>query len=416
MTGLLQFFGYIDACAVYFTLQLVWCTIFSFALTGLVMLFRRILPPKLIFTKGMLWGLFLINPFLGKMKLFYESDLVVKATWWLTGSIMTYTWIARIYMAGVLLSFLYIFGKRLHLQRIVSRMDKQSAGGKSVYITNMNITPFTVGLLRTKIVLPKVMIDHYNRDEIETITRHEQTHIRLGHLWCYFLWDILRCLLWLNPFLIICQRYFRADMEDICDKVCIQNGGEKALEYGQLLLKSLKLLKSEQDSIASVATYAGEKDFQELKKRMEKIAGFRPYKKILCRSMVLMAAVLLCIAFMGISNISYARCNEIESILVYGYDPENGNAVILDNSDRLQQMISYDDNYVYVDREKFETLLNDKNPEQEVYIVFGGFQKLPGIGGNGNSCLYQADSGDKIVRIPYEKVKEGWMTILFKML
>lgn len=151
-----QFFGFLDGCAVYFTLQLVRCVMFSFVLLGLVMLFRRTLFSSRIFAKGMLWALFLIIPFLGKMKLFYENALVVKATWWLTGSIMTYTWLARVYMAGVILSFLYIFGRRMRLQRIVSSMKKGSVVGREVYIMEMNVTPFTVGLLRPKIVLPQL--------------------------------------------------------------------------------------------------------------------------------------------------------------------------------------------------------------------------------------------------------------------
>lgn len=416
MAGWLQFFGFIDACAVYFTLQLVRCVVFSFIWTGLVMLLRRTLFSKLIFAKGMLWALFLVIPFLGKLKLFYENDLVLKGTWWLTGSIMTHPWIAHVYMAGLLVSFLYIFGKRASLKRIVSRMEKQAVNGRTVYITDMNITPFTAGLLRTKIVLPKVMTEHYSGEEMEAVIRHEQTHIRLGHLWCYFVWDVLRCLLWLNPLLTLCQKHFRADMEDMCDRVCIQNSGGTAQEYGLLLLKTLKLLRSEQNSISSAATYAGEKDFGNIKRRMEKIAAFRSYPKALCRSAVLIAAVLFWIAFMGINSVSYARCSEVEDILVYAYDPEDGRAVILGSGEHLRQIISYDDSYVYVDRAAFEPLLRGMGAGQEIYIVFGGYQKLPGIGGGGNSCLYRGDAGDKTVRLPYEKLRDSWMTALFKML
>lgn len=416
MTGWSHFFSFIDAGAIYFVLQLVRCVIFSFAFSGFVMLFRRTLFSKLIFAKGMIWALFLLLPFMGKMKLFYENDLVVKATWWLTGSIMTYTWISHVYMAGVLISFIYIFGKRIRLRRAVSRMEKRMIGNRFVYITDMNVTPFTVGLLRPGIILPCVMADSYSGDELEAIIRHEQTHIRLGHLWCYFVWDILRCLLWLNPSLTLFQRYFRADMEEICDRVCIQNSGKTAQDYGRLLLKTLKLLRSERDNASSVVTYAGEKDFEDIRRRMEKIADFRSYRSVLCRSAAFMAGVLICIAFMGINSISYARCIDLDSILVYEYNPENGNAVILDSSERLQQMISYDDNYVYVDRDAFEAFLGEKNAEQEIYIVFGGYQKLPGLGGSGETCLYQVNSDEKIVRIPYEKAADDWMTVLFKML
>lgn len=412
----IQFLEFTDVCAVYFTLQLVRCVMFSFAWIGLVMLLRKTLFTKLIFAKGILWASFLVVPFLGKMKLFYEDALVLKATWWLTGSIMTYTWIARVYMAVVLISFLYTLVKRARLQRIVSRMKKHAIGGGTVYITDMNITPFAVGLLRPKIILPQIMADNYSRDEIEAIILHEKTHIRLGHLWCYFVWDILRCLLWLDPLLTLCQKYFQEDLEAVCDRVCIQSSGGNAYEYGLLLLKSLKLFRAEQKHISAAAAYAGKRDFKNIKGRMEKIAAFKSYRTIFCRCIVLIAAVCLCIFLMGIDSISYARCNDIENMMVYEYDAENGNVVIIDSSDRLKRMISYDEDYVYVDSSSFEALLREHHAEREIYIVFGGFQKLPGIGGGGDSCLYQANPDEKTVRLPYEKVKDNWSMTLFKML
>ncbi len=52
------------------------------------------------------------------------------------------------------------------------------------------------------------------------------------------------------------MRYLKEDMEDICDRVTIQKGGSTAYEYGQVLLKSVKLLKAEGVEIS--AAFAGE--------------------------------------------------------------------------------------------------------------------------------------------------------------
>lgn len=419
-----QFLGFLDGGALYFTLQLVRCALFSFAGLGLVMLLRRTLFQERVFAKGVLWALFLLIPFLGRLKLFYENAFVVKTTGWLTAGIMAHTWIAHMYMLGVWLWFLYIFGRRFRLRRIISPLERRCIGGKKIYSMEMNVTPFTAGLLNPKIVLPRIMIDNYSEEELRTIIRHEQTHIRLGHLWCYFFWEILRCLLWINPLLMYCQRYFQSDMEEICDRVCIQSSGRTAQEYGGLLLKTVKLLRTEQNNISSIA-YAGERDFADLKKRIQGIADFTPYGKRVCRGLAIMVVIGICAAFMGIRSISYARCSEMENILVYEYDPKSGSAKMIDSSEDLQQIISYDDEYVYVDRERFEPLLSGRKEGWEVYIVFGGYQKLPGIGGGGNSCFYRRDAAEvcdsidskkEILRIPYEKEEDSWMTVLFKML
>lgn len=416
MTVWSQFSRLMDYYMVYFTLQLVRCGIFSFLLIGLVMLLRKTLLAKWIFAKGTVWSLFLIIPFLGKMKLFYEHGFVKKATWQVTAGIMKYPWISHMYTAGILMMFLYIFVKRVRLHRIIIQMKRQSVHGRTVYITDMNVAPFAAGLLKPKIVLPKVAAENLSWNEIEAIIRHEQSHIRLLHLWCYFIWDILRCLIWLNPFLTICQKYFRSDMEDICDRVCIQNSGIPAREYGLLLLKTIKILKAEHQSQSSQAAYWGADNFNDIKGRMEKIINFCPYEKNLCRGMLFLSMVCLCIICIGINSISYARCREIEDILVYEYNPENGSTFILNNSDRLQQIISYDDNYVYIDRAAFESLLSGNSKDKEVFIVFGGYQKLPGMGTGGNSCFYQAGSDEEKVRIAYEKAEENWITVLFKIL
>ena len=202
----------LDFCAAYYTTQLVRCAAFSFVLIGLVMLLRKMLFSRRTFIRGLLWSSFLLIPFLGKLKLFYENKAVVGITGRITHGTMTCLWADRIYMAGILVTAICIFGKRIRLQRTVSGMEKVMFENVRIYVTDMNITPFTVGLLKPKIVLPKVMADSYSKDELKSVIQHEQTHIRLGHLWFGFAWDMLRCLLWINPLLTVFQKHFRADM------------------------------------------------------------------------------------------------------------------------------------------------------------------------------------------------------------
>jgi len=409
-----QLVGLIDFATVYYATQLVRCAAFSFVLTGLVMLLRKMFFSGRTFFRGMLWTLFLVIPFLGRLKLFYENEAVFKATWRITAVTTSWLWVDRIYMAGILAAAICIFGKRLRLRRTVAGMEKVMFESIHIYVTDMIVTPFTVGLLKPKIVLPKVMADNCGRDELRTVIRHERTHIRLGHLWCGFAWDILRCLLWPNPFLTIFLKAFRADMEDICDRVCIQNSGKEAHGYGLVLLKSLRLLRSGMEDVPPAATYVGEKDFADIKRRMEEIAGFRPYRKGLCICMATGAFLVIIIALLAVHNHSYMRCNENKDIMVGQYGVEN--EMISCDTGELSSMISYDDKYVYVDREAFEDFLCRNNAEGNICIVFGGFYKLPGLGGMAEICYYGRGSKDAVVQIPYEKMKENWYIELFKML
>jgi len=409
-----QLISLMDFAAVYYTTQLVRCAAFSFILIGFVMLFRKMLVSEQTFLKGMLWALFLVIPFLGRLKLFYENEVVLRATWRITTITSSWLWVDRIYMAGILVAAICVFGKRLLLQRTIAEMKKVMFESTHIYVTDMNVTPFTAGLLKPKIVLPKVMVDSYDRNELETIIRHEQTHIRLGHLWCGFAWDILRCLLWINPFLTIFLKAFRSDMEDICDRVCIQNSGKTAREYGLVLLKSLKLLRSGQEDVPPAATYVGEKDFADIKRRMEEIAGFCPYRKGFCMGMTAIAFLLIVAALLAVHTYSYARCNESRDILVGKYDGKK--EIVSYDTKELSRMISYDDKYVYVAREAFDDFLCRNNAEGDICIVFGGFYKLPGLGGIGEICFYESNSKDAVVQIPYESIQDHWYIKLLKVL
>lgn len=358
--------------------------------------------------------MFLVIPFLGRLKMFYENAAVLKATWRITAVTVSWLWGDRIYIAGILVTAICIFGKRIRLQRTVSGMEKVMFENVRIYVTDMNITPFTVGLLKPKIVLPKVMADSYSKDELKSVIQHEQTHIRLGHLWFGFAWDMLRCLLWINPLLTVFQKHFRADMEDICDRVCIQSSRRTAHEYGMVLLKILKLLSSKSEGTPPAVTYAGEREFADMKRRMGEIASFRPYRKKLCVGMLATAFLMIAAMLLAVHTHSYARCNESRDILVGNYDGEP--QVISYDTEELSQMISYDDRYVYVERQAFEDFLEENNAEGEIWIVFGGFYKLPGLAGIAESCIYESSSKDRIIQIPYESIRNYWYYELLEIL
>ena len=128
------------------------------------------------------------------------------------------------------------------------------------------------------------------------------------------------------------------------------------------------------------------------------------------------AALMIAAMLLAVHTHSYARCNKDENILVYEYDSE-GNADILDYGSSIHQIISYDDSYVYVDREAFEDFLDKNNATGDIFIVFGDFYKLPGFSsGGGVSCLYETGSDAGVFQIPYKRQTNDWMMTLFKIL
>ena len=228
----------INLCAVYYVIQLVRCVMISFAVFAFVFLLRKTFLKNRVFLKGMLWSLFIPVLFVGKLKFFYENTMgIILFSWW-NQILAKHAWISWLYLLVVSVYGIRLIHRKRKLKKLVAGMEKRNVEDTLIYITKLPVTPSTIGVFSPKIVIPEIMVKEYDRTELQTILLHEKTHIRLGHLFFYFLWDVLRVLLWLNPLLTIGTKFFREDMEEICDWVTIQKSQGKPYAYGQLLLKA----------------------------------------------------------------------------------------------------------------------------------------------------------------------------------
>lgn len=411
MTVRLSFF---DLCVVYYVIQLVRCALISFAVSAVVFLLRKTLLKNRVFLKGALWCLFIPVLFAGKLKFFYENITgVILFTWW-NEIFINHIWISRLYLCGVFVYAARLLHKRKRLKKLVLGMEKRKVENTVVYVAGMPVTPSTIGIFRPKIVMPEIILKEYDRKELQTILLHEKTHIRLGHLLFYFLWDILRVLLWVNPLLTIGTKFFREDMEEICDHVTIRRSRGSAYAYGELLLKSMRILQAESKDFNMYATFAGDNGYRGIRQRMTGIARYKPYKRLMAAGTLAVAALCVTGTVVWIQDISYDRYNESDIMFTYGYDGKE--VTFFDDSDILYQMVAYDDSYVYVDREAFEKYLYENNAAGDIFIVFGGFYKLPGLGGAGCSCCYEFASEEQVVKIPYESPASDWRVKLLKLI
>lgn len=404
-----------NSCAVYYVVQLVRCVLLSFVVFACVLILRKTALKNKVFLKGALWSLFIPVLFVGKMKFFYENGIGVKLFSRLTVMCMSHIWICWLYLCGVFLYAALLFYRRRKLKKMVASMEKRKVDGTVIYVTKTPVTPSTVGVFRPKIIMPEVILKRYEHKEFQTILLHEKTHIRLGHLWFYLLWDILRALLWLNPFLAISTKYFREDMEEICDLVTIKRSEGKAYAYGQLLLKSMRVLQAESEDFNMYATFAGDKEYQSVRQRVTRIARYKPYKGVVAVSTLVATMLCVVVVLLWTQNVSYDRYNPLDSIVVY--DMGTGTKLISDGK-ALREAVSYDESYIYVNAETFQELIRDSTVSYEnICFYVGGYYKLPGIGGGGVGFGYleTANLENGILKIEYVKHEDIFERI-FKML
>ena len=402
----------INNFSIYFSILLGRCAILSFLILFLVTMLRQTILKKFTFLRGLIWAIFFIVPFMGKLNLYYDNKQICDLFMWWNDVCMSYWPVRYGYLISMLICAGVIIYRRRKIQGLLQTMKNDYIFGQKILTSEMMTTPFVTGLFYTKIVIPKVILDNFETEELKMVLLHENTHIRLGHLWCYFLWDVLRILLWPNFFLTICMKDFREDMEDICDKVTIQRSGKDAYEYGKMLIKSIKVLQK--TTFETMATFVGEKNYIDMKQRVMKIAGYRPYNKWWICSLCVCSLSVLVGIFFCIKENSLPRYKELYDMVLID---DMGKTTILENSRILRKAISVDEEKVFIDRSTMNLILKDyKNEATNFSILFGGYEKLPGFGGRGNLIDVDYDGKEETLEIPYENSDKYISTIIFKMM
>lgn len=411
---LIRLLHFLNTIVCYLTMKLGRGVLLSYALLFIVLFLRRGFSGKSCFLKGFVWSLFLWLPFVGGLRFFYETKCGIYGFYWWVGMVMENYWIGWLYFAVMLVYGGYLCYRRKKLWDFVKKLEHFSG---NLYVSGEISTPFATGLLSPRIVLPRVMLEQYGREEIDMILLHERTHIRLGHLWCYFLWDVLQVLFWPNIFLTFCGKMMREDLEEICDRVTIQKSGKDACDYGRLLLRSMRIVQSEgwkRRLPASAGFTGGAGAYAVFRKRIENIMDFRRYRRFGTVLLILFCCVFLAGGFWQISQNSYARYTELEDILVYDM---SGKRMLLEDSERLRRAVTFDRETVYIRGEELEELLAEKGvEEEEFFVLFGGFMKQPGIGGGGDYIYVERAALDEgITKIEYEHCMD-WMVWMIKVL
>lgn len=331
--------------------------------------------------------------------------------WW-NDICMNHWWVRCGYLFCMLLYSGHVIRKYRKVWKYISSMEKGSICGQNILISETMATPFAVGFFQTKIVIPKILLEKLQFEELEVILLHEKIHIQLCHLWFYLLWDIIRILLWPNLFLTVCVKNFKEDMEDICDRITIRRSGRGAYNYGELLIKSIKILREE--AFGSVITFAGEKCYKDTKQRIIKIADYKSYEPKYAKALCVLGFIILAGLSLMIKKHSLPPyVEERNMVLMY----EEKETKILEDSETLRKAVSVDDESIFIDRKTMDlVLLQYGVKETEFWLLFGGYSKLPGFGGRGNLVYVDYSGQESVLKISYENSDEYFSTMIFKMM
>ncbi len=408
-----------DFVTVYLTTILLRCAIVSVIAALIVLLLRATILKRTVFLKGAVWSLFILVPFFGRLRIYFEGmkqSIKICLPFFLCQEIaISCPWVRIFYFSVIFLLLIYRCYTYVRMKKLlrntveVMRSDTYQGNmcqnpsgmilknpakygkeiadaislpelcGKKVCITEMDVSPCAIGLLNPRIVIPKVMTEKLSKEQLKTVMLHEKTHIRLGHLWIFFAWEIFASILWINPMLMLMEKRLRSDMEQICDRVTIQQSGYEPEEYGKLILKSSIWFRPNTNGLPAMLT--GEGVFRDIKERFEKIRDYSPYNRRKVAAGVAVFIAALSLAFVFIRYESHVKYEILPDVVVgdgYGrtyadYDVAAQNGAFLRTEDGIM-----------IDAEKLREILPEDFPRNRyVYFYYDIVMKIPGIGGGG---------------------------------
>lgn len=382
---------FLDFSSAYIVTVALRCTIVSFVLLAVVMIIRVTILKNTVFLKGMIWSLMLLFPFFGTLKAYYDAGIpgmkIISKPFHFSQEVaITFFWFRTAYMliAGILI--FRLLKQMGSMKKLYQAAEEKIIFGEKLGIIDLPISPCTFGLFSPKILFPKSMVEEFEDEELKTVIIHEKTHIRLGHLWIFFIWELLSSFYWMNPFLKLSFPLLRADIEEICDRVTIAASGKDHLEYGELILKTA--VNSIEMKKRIPAMFIGENGKRELKARCVKISKYKPFSGNYIRVMVAISLILLGGFFIFLIQHSYPKYEFLPNITVLD---ERGNMLADWESAESSGVVFRKDGKFMVDAKELRKVLPDDFPrEKYVYFYYDIFMKIPGMGGGGY-CAWLED-------------------------
>ncbi len=209
--------------------------------------------------------------------------------------------------------------------RVRKRVSVSIPLEENIYITDEEISPFVMGMIRPRIYLPGGL----GGKEQEYIILHEKFHIRrFDHVVKPVAFAAL-CIHWFNPLVWLAFGLFGRDMEMSCDEAVIRKMGEDVrADYSASLLA----LSMKRRLPGVVPVDFGEGD---TKGRIRNLASFRRTKKgVLAVLMAGAVTLILCLVFDRSTTEADADGSENSGVLLSGAgDLGNGGGLLPDADD-----------------------------------------------------------------------------------
>ena len=195
-----------------------------------------------------------------------------------------------------------------------------------IYINDGIKVPITYGVICPKIIIQSQVLEDNNL--LKYVIIHEMVHIKKFDIVLTHIKNVITCLFWYNPFILVASRYMEDDLELLCDKLVIQRVGDTVKNRKEYCLSMLRLVELKEMQEKSVLKLHPTKERMIIMKRWKRgLAG-------IC-TLVLMIAL---------------------SITVFADIGVNKNNQVIENGDFFQEELLEDDIVRVITEEEYEQL------------------------------------------------------------
>ncbi len=162
-----------------------------------------------------------------------------------------------------------------------------------LYIANETISPFVVGVLWPRIVLPASVANEMSDDEVKCILAHELAHVRRRDILVQWVTLVVRAVYWFHPCVWLVLRHMRMCREAACDDfVSSDLNADQRRQYGLAILRLIGNAKPLRYASCLCGLFGVKNSIQYRIQRLATTPKFSPMWNVLSGVLLLVAAVV----------------------------------------------------------------------------------------------------------------------------
>ena len=195
-----------------------------------------------------------------------------------------------------------------------------------IYINDSIKVPITYGVICPKIIIQSQVLE--DNSLLKYVIIHEMIHIKKFDIVLTHIKNLIACLHWYNPFILVASRYMEDDLELLCDKLVIQRVGDTIKNRKEYCLSMLRLVELKEIQEKSVLKLHPTKERMIIMKRWKRgLSG-------ICTLVLMIALSITAFADIGV----------------------NKNNQVIENGDFFQEELLEDDIVRVITEEEYEQL------------------------------------------------------------